>query len=82
MSFWGGMARGFKDASEKKERDKAVELQKERLAIQDARYESETARAERYRSEDVAFRTQEFMTRQEQIAFDRKMAEKAETRAQ
>ena len=82
MSFWGGMARGFKDASEKKERDKAVELQKERLAIQDARYESETARAERYRSEDVAFRTQEFMTRQEQIAFDRKMAERADTRAQ
>ncbi len=31
MSFWGGMARGFKDASEKKERDQAVERQQERL---------------------------------------------------
>ena len=80
MSFWGGMARGFKDASEKKERDQAVGRQQERLDIEDARYESETARADRYRSEDVTFRTQELKTRQEQLAHDRKMAEQAEAR--
>ena len=82
MSFWGGMARGFKDASEKKERDQAVERQQERLAIEDARYQSETERAERYRSEDIAFRTQEFKVRQEQLAHDRKMSELAESRLQ
>ena len=82
MSFWGGMARGFKDASEKKERDQAVERQQERLAIEDARYQSETERAERYRSEDIEFRTQEFKVRQEQLAHDRKMSELAESRLQ
>ena len=82
MSFWGGMARGFKDASEKKERDQAVERQQERLSIEDARYQSETERAERYRSEDIEFRTQEFKVRQEQLAHDRKMAELAESRLQ
>lgn len=80
MSFWGGMARGFKDASEKKERDQAVGRQQERLDIEDARYESETARADRYRSEDVTFRTQELKTRREQLAHDRRMAEQREAR--
>jgi len=82
MSFWGGMARGFKDASDKKERDQAVERQQERLSIEDARYQSETERAERYRSEDIGFRAQEFNVRKEQLAHDRKMAEMEEARQQ
>ena len=68
MSFWAGIAKGFQDAEAKAEREDAVEREQER-------YDAETARAERWRSEDMArqdaIRAQDLAMRAEEIAIAR-----------
>ena len=84
MSFWGGLARGFKDASEKKEREEAATKEEKRyetgLARQQQWRTEDIETAQRNRDEDMALRAEEFKFRQEEAAAARALAAAQEAR--
>ena len=86
MSFWAGLARGFKDASEKKEREKAATKEEKRYEADIARQQEwrteDIETAQRNREEEMAFRTKEFKLRQEESAAARALAKRQEERLQ
>lgn len=68
MSFWSGLARGFKDADEKKEREAAAEAEEQR-------YLGDVERQERWRAQDIeiaaAARAADIALRRDQLAWER-----------
>lgn len=86
MSFWTGLARGFKDASEKKEREEAATKEEKRYETGIARQQQwrteDIETAQRNREEEMAFRANEFKFRQNEAAAARALAKKQEDRLQ
>ena len=84
MSFWAGLARGFKDASEKKEREEAATKEEKRYEAGIARQQEwrteDIETAQRNRDEDMALRAEEFKFRQEEAAAARALAAAQEAR--